>query len=79
MSNFLIGIVKKWNGWGCYGFITYSEKGEEKSIYTHKSCLINKERLFQGDKVRFIRDTNDRGSIAKNVEVLENAKVKKNT
>lgn len=79
MSNILIGTVKKWNGWGCYGFISYFDKGEEKSIYTHKSCLINEKRLFQGMTVRFKRETNDRGDIAKNVEVIQDAKAETDT
>lgn len=78
MSNIYIGEVIKWVSCFGYGFIRYADKGEERTIYVHNSSIKNR-RLYKGMKVRFQYSVGERGPIAKNVEVLENAKVKKNT
>lgn len=73
----IIGCVSFWNTKG-FGFIDYSDNGEIKSIYTHYTQLIGTDKLKKHSIVRFEIGTNDRGAIAREVEVLD-GKIKGNS
>ena len=80
MSNVtIIGTVSFWNAGGGYGFLDYSENGEIRSIYTHYTQLKNADRLRKYQIVQFVIGSNDRGQIAREVEVIEDAEIKKNS
>lgn len=80
MSNVHKGRIKFYKPMAGFGYITYWIGNERKTIYTHASQFINGTRdIIIGQKVRFTIGMNERGEIAQNVEVIEDAKVKTNT
>ena len=78
MSNIFNGQVIKWVSKHGYGYIRYFDHGEDKTIYVHNSST-KERRLYKGMVVSFTCGVNERGAIAENVEVISNAKVKKDS
>lgn len=77
MSNMCKGRVLFWNKGIGYGRIV--PEGTEQKIYVHHSGLIGRKDLAKGQLVSFEIGENEQGLIAKNVEVLKNAKTESNT
>lgn len=78
MSSFSKGIVECWNTQYGYGFIQAVINGNEERIFVHHKSLVGVRRLKKNQRVKFEVSTNERGLVATNVEVIFNAKTKRN-
>ena len=78
MSSFSKGIVECWNSQYGYGFINSTIDGEAQRIFVHHKSLVGVKRLKKKQRVKFEVNTNERGLVATNVEVIFNAKTKTN-
>lgn len=78
MSSFSKGVVECWNTQYGYGFIQAVINGNKERIFVHHKSLVGVRRLKKTQRVKFEVSTNERGLVATNVEVIFNAKTKRN-